>query len=302
MASSLTRPSYFRNITSNLAAIPAWLVLLVAYGVSMGWTIWISFTSSRVMPVNEFVGLRQYERLWGELAWTTALTNIFIYSVLSIAGSLILGFLLAVAIDQRIRAEGVFRTIFLYPYAMSLIVTGLAWKWIMDPTLGLGKVTRDFGMPWLSFDWLVKPDTALYVVIAAAIWQTSGFVMAILLAGLRGIDGDLMKAARLDGIPLIRFYLYVVIPELRALIVAAAVLLTIGAAKVYDLVVALTGGGPGLATEVPARFIMVRLFLRQSIGQAAAASTIMLLIVLLIALPWIYFQYIRTPKSRGEKS
>ena len=302
MANSATRPSIFRNLISNLAVVPAWAVLLVAYGVSMAWTIWISFTSSRVIPVNTFVGLQQYERLWSEVAWTTALTNVLIYSVLSIVGSLILGFLLAVAVDQRIRAEGVFRTVFLYPYAMSLIVTGLAWKWIMDPTLGLGKVTRDLGLPWLSFDWLVKPDTAIYVVIAAAIWQTSGFVMAIMLAGLRGIDGDLMKAARLDGVPLIKFYFYVVIPELKALIVAAAVLLTIGAAKVYDLVVALTDGGPGLATEVPARFIMVRLFLRQSIGQAAAASTIMLLIVLLVALPWVYFQYIRSPKSQGGQS
>jgi glucose/mannose transport system permease protein len=211
---------------------------------------------------------------------------------------LLLGSLLAIAIDQQIRFESAFRTIFLYPYAMSFIVTGLIWQWLMNPGLGIQKSVRAFGWSGFTFDWAVNRDLAVYALVVAALWQASGLVMALMLAGLRGIDPELWKAGRIDGIPTWRIYLSIVLPSLSPMLVTSTVLLCAAMIKAYDLVVALTNGGPGTASELPAKFVMDYLFLRQNIGLAAAASTVMLLTTLAILAPWIYTQYMRAPRPR----
>jgi glucose/mannose transport system permease protein len=223
----------------------------------------------------------------------------FIFGAGYIVGCLVLGFFLAVALDQRIRAESVFRTIFLYPFALSFIVTGLVWQWVMNPSLGIQDFVRGLGWEDFVFNWIVDRDRVIYVVVIAGIWQSSGLVMAILLAGLRGVDQELWRAARVDGIPTWRTYLHIVIPELRPMVITAVVLLSIGAVKVYDLVVAMTQGGPGNSSDVPAKFVMDHLFERNNIGIATAGSVVMLVTVLAVLAPWLYYEHLR-PRHRGR--
>jgi glucose/mannose transport system permease protein len=281
-----------------LALVPAALIAAFMYVGTMAWTIWISFTSSKMLPVNNFVGFYQYQRLFGDERWQISASNLVVYGVLFIAGSLVLGLLLAIALDQRVRAESSLRTIFLYPQGMSFIVTGLVWQWIMNPELGLQNVAHQLGWRSAQLDWIVRPQLAIYVLVIAGVWQASGLVMAIMLAGLRGIDPELWKAARVDGVPLARYYLNIVIPMLKPMFVTAIVLLAVGGVKVYDLIVAMTGGGPGIATEVPAKFVMEYLFRRANIGLATAAASVMFVTVIAVIGPWIYVEHFRREKGR----
>jgi glucose/mannose transport system permease protein len=280
------------------ALAPAAVIAVFMYVGTMAWTVWISFTSSKMLPVNNFIGFAQYQRLFADARWQISATNLVIYGVLFIAGSLVLGLLLAIALDQKVRAESSLRTIFLYPQGMSFIVTGLVWQWIMNPQLGLQNVARQLGWHNAQIDWIARPSLAIYVLVIAGVWQASGLVMAIMLAGLRGVDPELWKAARVDGVPLSRFYLNIVIPMLKPMFVTAIVLLAVGGVKVYDLVVAMTGGGPGIATEVPAKFVMEYLFRRANIGLATAAATVMFVTVIAVVGPWIYVEHFRREKGR----
>lgn len=282
---------------AQVALLPAWLIVIFAYIGTIVWTIQISFTSSKVFPVSNYVGFSQYTRLFGSERWIISVQNLAIFGLIFIVGCLILGFLLAVFLDQKIRAESVFRTIFLYPYALSFIVTGLVWQWTLNPTLGVQQTVRNWGWESFTFDWLSRGDRAIYVIALAGMWQASGLVMAILLAGLRGVDGELWKAAKVDGIPTWRVYVHIVIPILTPMFVTATVLLATAVVKVYDLVVALTNGGPGISTEVPAKFVIEYLFQRQNLGLATAASTVMMITVLCVLAPWLYVQYFRKPRS-----
>ena len=294
MTTPRSRPSM-----ATLVLVPVWGVVLAAYVGTMLWTAQISFTASRLLPVNEYVGFDQYERLFASARWLVSIQNIAIFGFLFIVGCLVIGFVLAVALDQKIRFENTLRTIFLYPYAMSFIVTGLIWQWLMNPGLGIQKAVRDWGFESFRFDWAVDREMALYAVVLAGLWQASGLVMALMLAGLRGIDQELWKATRIDGIPAWRVYLSIVVPILRPIIITAVVLLAISVVKSYDLVVALTNGGPGIATEVPAKFIMDHLFTRQNIGLATAAATVMMITVAAVLAPWLYMEYFRRQRAGG---
>ncbi|WP_438753926.1 carbohydrate ABC transporter permease [Pararhizobium sp. O133] len=277
---------------------PAILIVVFAYVGTMIWTIGISFTDSRMLPVARFAGISQYVRLFGSDRWLTSLQNMVLFGVMMIGISLALGFLLAVALDQRVRAEGFLRTVILYPYAMSFIVTGLVWQWILAPTLGIQETVRGWGFENFRFDWIVQKETAIYCVVLAGIWHAAGLVMAIMLAGLRGIDQDLWKASRIDGIKPWRFYLHIVIPMLRPSFISATVLLSLGVVKLYDLVLVLTGGGPGFSSDVPAKFVMDYLFQRQNIGLATAAATTLLITVLCVLTPWLYAEYFRAERPK----
>lgn len=284
------------RLPAALALLPTALVVLVVYIGCMLWTVRLSFTSSTLLPKLDWVGFAQYSRLFVNDRFVTSAENIVIFGVLFISGCLILGFLLAVFIDQNVRAEGIFRTVFLYPYAMSFVVTGVAWQWFLNPGLGLQKVVRDLGFESFTFDWLVNQDMAIYTIVIAGLWHGSGLTMAILLAGLRGVDEDLWKAAKVDGVPTWRVYTSIVLPLLRPMVVTATVLLATGVVKLYDLVVAMTMGGPGIATEVPAKFVMDYLFERNNIALGTAAATIMLITVVVVLAPWVYARYIRAQR------
>lgn len=281
----------FRNLSSKVASIPMALTALVIFIGCSAWTVIYSFTGSRLLPKTRWVGFDQYDRLWDTTRWIVSIENLAIYGGCMLVLSLVLGFTMAALLDQRIRFENTFRTIFLYPYALSFVVTGLTWQWMLNPTFGLQKVVRDMGFPDFTFAPLTDGDFAIYGVLLAGLWQGTGLVMVIMLAGLRGIDEDIWKAARVDGIPKWKTYLVIVLPMMRGAIITALVLVATSIIKVFDLIVAQTQGGPGLATEVPAKYVMDMMFRNQNLGQGFAASTMMLLFVMIILVPWTLYEF-----------
>ena len=279
-----------RNLGTYLALVPMIITVFCVYLGSVLWSFRVSLSSSRTFPSGDFVGAAQYVKLFANDRWQVSMQNLAIFGVLFISICLVLGFLLYVFLDQRIRYEGIFRTIFLYPYAMSFVATGLVWQWMLNPALGIQQTIRVLGFTDFSFDWIVTQDMAIYTVVLASVWQASGLAMALILAGLRGIDEEIWKATRIDGIPRWRVYLSIVIPMIGPSIATVCVLLSVSVVKVYDAVVSMTQGGPGTATEVPAKFIMDYLFGRANIGLASAGSTVLLLLVLAFLLPWIFLR------------
>ncbi|TQK11702.1 carbohydrate ABC transporter permease [Herbaspirillum sp. SJZ107] len=276
------------RLTPHAALLPMALTAIVAYLGAAAWTLVISLTGSRTFPSGRFIGLAQYGRLFDNERWMLSLHNLAVYGVLFILACLAIGFLLAVFIDQRVRGEGVFRTIFLYPYAMSFVATGLVWQWLLTPGDGLDGVVRGLGFSGFTFDWIVRQDLVIYTVVIATVWQASGLVMALMLAGLRGVDPDIWKAARLDGIPPWRVYTRIVLPMLWPTIATVLLLLSTAVVKLYDAVVAMTNGGPGTASEVPTKFIMDHLFLRSNVGLASAGAVVLLVPVLALLAPYAY--------------
>ncbi|MDL5033498.1 sugar ABC transporter permease [Pelomonas sp. APW6] len=272
----------------KLVLAPSFLLaLFFIYGL-MAWNGVLSLTASRLLPNYEFVGLAQYTQLFESERWTLALRNLAVFGTLFVGGATVMGLLLAILLDQRIRAEGVLRTIYLYPMALSFIVTGTAWKWILNPGLGLEHLLRQWGFENARFDWLVDADMALYCVVIAAIWQSSGFVMALFLAGLRGIDDSIIKAAQVDGASLPRIYWRILIPSLRPVFFSTLMVVSHLAIKSFDLVMALTAGGPGYATDLPATFMYTMAFSRGQIGLGAASATVMLATIAAIVVPYLY--------------
>ena len=280
-----------RNLQSKIATIPMILTAVVIFLGGTLWTVFYSFTNSKLLPRLSFVGLDQYERLWSAPRWIVSIQNLAIYGVFSLIFSLVIGFLLAALMDQKIRFENTFRTIFLYPFALSFIVTGLVWQWILNPEFGIQSVVRSLGWSTFSFDPLYTPSIVIYGILIAALWQGTGLVMCLMLAGLRGIDEDIWKAARVDGIPMWKTYLFIIIPMMRAVFITTLVIIASGIVRVYDLVVAQTSGGPGISSEVPAKYVYDYMFQAQNLGQGFAASTMMLITVAIIIVPWAYLEF-----------
>ena len=281
----------FRNKTAKIAAIPMILTALFVFVGGTIWTITYSFTKSGLLPKLKWVGLKQYDRLWATKKWLVAIENLAIYGILMLLLVFIIGFVLAALIDQKVRFENTFRTIILYPYAMSFVVTGLIWQWMLNPEFGVQSIVRDLGWESFAFDPLYNSDIAIYGVLIAGLWQGSGLVMVLMLAGLRGIDQEIWKAAKIDGIPTWKTYLMVVIPMMRPVFITTLVLVTAGIVKVYDLIVAQTSGGPGISTEVPAKYVYDAMFSGQNLGQGFAASTMMLLTVAIVVIPWAILEF-----------
>lgn len=275
---------------SQIVIAPSFIaVLIVVYGFII-WTGYISLSESRMMPNYEFAGLSQYERLWSMPRWYIALNNMFVFGGLYVGFSLLIGIFLAILLDQRIRMEGALRTIFLYPMALSFIVTGTAWKWILNPGLGLEKFVRDLGFETFTFDWITNRDMVVYTLVIAAVWQASGFVMALFLAALRGVDQEIIKAAYLDGASLPRIYATIIIPSIKPVFLSAVVILGHLAIKSYDLVVAMTAGGPGVSSDLPSTFMFAMSFQRNQLGVGAASAIMMLATVMAIMVPYFYSQ------------
>ncbi|MCH2168138.1 MAG: sugar ABC transporter permease [Oceanicola sp.] len=281
----------FRNMNAKVAAIPMIVTALFVFVGGTGWTIVYSFTKSGLLPRMKWVGLDQYERLWGTKRWLVAIENLVIYGLCMMVLVFVIGFILAALIDQKIRFENTIRTVILYPYAMSFVVTGLIWQWILNPEFGVQSIVRGMGWDSFTFDPLYTPDIAIFGVLIAGLWQGSGLVMVLMLAGLRGIDQEVWKAARIDGIPTWKTYIFIVIPMMRPVFITTLVLVVTGIVKVFDLIVAQTGGGPGIATEVPAKYVYDMMFRNNNLGQGFAASTMMLLTVSLIVVPWAMLEF-----------
>lgn len=265
----------------------ALLVLGCVYGFII-FTFYLSFTPSTMMPQYEWAGPAGYERLLSLENWSVALSNLWIFAGLYILLALALGLGFAILIDQKIRAESAFRSIFLYPMALSFIVTGTAWKWLLDPGVGLERTVRSLGWESFAFGWIKNSEMAIYCIVIAAVWQTAGFVMAMFLAGLRGVDAEQINAARVDGARTWQIYLRIIIPQLGPVFVSAFVILAHMAVKSYDLVIALTNGGPGRSTWLPSVFMYQYTFTRNEMAVGAASSVLMLVAIGLVVLPYLY--------------
>ncbi len=263
------------------------VILLFVYGF-IAFTVVLSFTGSKMLPKWDFIGFENYAKLFALQHWSTAVTNLAVFATLYIVICTLVGLALAIFLDQKIRGEGLLRPIYLYPMALSFIVTGTAWKWFLDPGIGLEKTMRLWGWESFSFTWIKDNDMAIYTIVIAAVWQTSGFVMAMFLAGLRGIDNEILKAAQIDGASNWQLYRRIVIPLLRPAFLSAFVILFHLAIKSYDLVVALTGGGPGRSTEMPATFMYSYTFTRNQMGIGASSAVIMLMTIAAIMIPYLY--------------
>ena len=270
--SKMDRPGFIErslvyNLSSKIAALPMIFTAVGVFIIATLWTVYHSFTNSRMLPKSEFIGLAQYERLWNSDRWYMSIENLAIYGACSLIFSLFIGFMLAALLDQKTRFENTFRTIFLYPFALSFIVTGLVWQWILNPEYGVEKIVRSIGFESFVFNPLYNIDIVIYGILAAGLWQGTGFIMCLMLAGLRGIDQEIWKAARIDGIPMWKTYIQVVIPMMRPVFITTLVIIAAGIIKVYDLVVAQTSGGPGISSEVPAKYVYDYMFSAQNLGQ-----------------------------------
>jgi glucose/mannose transport system permease protein len=250
------------------------------------WTTWVSFTPSTLLPTNGWVGLRNYRAILASRNWDIAFHNLLLFGAGFVLLTIAIGLLLAVLLDQRIRGENVMRTIFLYPMAVSFVVTGTVWSWLLNPGIGVQKLVNDFGWTGFRFDWLVRQDMAIYTIVIAAVWQASGFAMALFMAGLRSVEPDLIKAAQIDGAGPWRTYLRVILPTLWPIVIAVLVILLQFAIKAFDLVRALTDGGPGISTQLPTLVVYDFMFQRGLLGRGAAAAVLMLLTLLAVLAPY----------------
>lgn len=251
-----------------------------------GWTFYVSLSNSSLLPSYDFVGFEHYVSIWQNRRWNIAYTNLFIFGVLYVVGTMAIGLLLAILIDQRVRGEAVWRTIYLYPLAVSFVVTGTVWSWLFNPTSGIEFFVRGLGWTDFSFSWTTNRQLAIYAIVITGVWQASGFAMALFLAGLRSVDQDLVKAAQIDGAGMARIYRRVVIPAIGPIFIAVLVVLLQFAIKTFDLAVALTGGGPGISTTFPAIYVYDLMFQRGQIAEGATAAIMILLALAAVLVPY----------------
>jgi len=286
-----------KNLPKIVIAPSFAVILWFVYGFVL-WTFYISLTKSKMLPRYEFWGIEQHFRLWSNPRWFNAVENLLIFTVLFVAICLLIGIILSILLDQKIRAEGFLRTVYLYPMALSFIVTGTAWKWMLNPTMGIEKLVTDWGFTDFTFDWLVSREMSIYTIVIAAVWQSSGFVMALFLAGLRSIDDEIVKAAKIDGASLYSIYITIILPMMRPVFMSSIVILLHISIKSYDLVIALTAGGPGISSDMPAVFMTQMAFHRSEIGLASASAVMMFLTVLAVVVPYLYSELRRQDAGR----
>jgi glucose/mannose transport system permease protein len=293
-----------RAAVGELRRLPEYLTIWVPLLLSAGhlvsfalWTIWVSFTPSTLVPVSGWVGLRNYTAVMATRNWQIAFDNLLLFGSGFVLLSLSAGLFLAILLDQRIRGENVLRSIFLYPLAVSFVVTGTVWSWLLNPGIGIQKLVVGLGWTSFRFDWLIDRDMAIWTIVIAAVWQSSGFAMALFLAGLRSVDADLVKAAQIDGAGPLRMYRRVILPTLWPITVTVVVIQLQFAITAFDLVRALTGGGPGIATQLPALVVYDFMFQRGLLARGAAAAVLMLLILLAVLLPYAAWRYVQSRQS-----
>src|ERR1700736_3333601 len=279
-------PGRWAAVLPQLVLAPSLVATFVYVFVFCGWTIWISLSNSTLLPDYSISGFHHYAELWSNRRWSIAYTNLFLFSSLYVVGATAIGLLLAILIDQRVRAEALWRTIYLYPLAVSFIVTGTVWRWLLSPSTGIESLVHQLGWANFKFDWLIQREMAIYTVVITGIWQASGFVMALFLAGLRSVDPDLIKAAQIDGASMARIYRRILLTAITPIFVAVLVVLLQFAIKTFDLVIAMTGGGPGIATTVPAIYVYDLMFQRGQMAEGAAAAIMILLALSLVLVPY----------------
>jgi glucose/mannose transport system permease protein len=293
-AATLTAPASGPSLRERLQRATPFIVLAPSLAASFiyvfiftAWTFYISLSDSTLLPTYHFVGFQHYISIWANQRWQIAYANLFLFSALYVVFAILIGLGLAIAIDQRVRGEAIWRTIFLYPLAVSFAVTGTVWSWLYSPNAGIEFFVRSLGWTDFTFRLTTDRNLAIYAVIATGIWQSSGFAMALFLAGLRSVDGDLIRAAQIDGAGVFRIYRKVIVPAIAPIFIAVTVVLLQFAIRTFDLVAALTNnGGPGISTTFPATYVYDLMFQRGQIAEGATAAMLMLGALAVVLVPY----------------
>jgi glucose/mannose transport system permease protein len=281
--------------------MPSLIASFVYVFVFTAWTFYISLSDSSLLPTYGYLGFENYAHLWASRRWNIAYSNLFLFSAAYVAGALFIGLMLAILIDQRVRGESTWRTIFMYPLAVSFIVTGTVWGWLYNPSGGIEFLLR--GLGWESFRFSLTTDRnyAIYAIVLTGIWQSSGFAMALFLAGLRSVDQDIIKAAQIDGASAFRTYRRVILPTIAPIFIAVIVVLLQFAIKTFDLAIALTKGGPGISTTFPAIYVYDLMFQRGQIAEGAAAAIMMLVALTVVLVPYSLYLVWRGRKMASDE-
>lgn len=284
------------RLISVLLIAPSVIAIAVFVYGFIGFTAFASFTKwDAMLPDFSLVGWRNYEKLFDTTRFQIDLSNTVVFTVLFLIACLALGFLLAVLLDQRIRFEGFFRSVFLFPLAISYIVTGVVWRWLLNPgsvqlgSTGVNLLFEKVGLDFLKNGWYTDPNIGIKAVVIAATWQMSGYVMAMYLAGMRGISEDLREAARVDGANEFQVYRHIILPLLQPITLGAVIILGHMSLKIFDLVVSMTGPGPGFSSDVPAFFMWDTTFRGNNFAQGAGIATILLISVAVLIVPYLIY-------------
>jgi glucose/mannose transport system permease protein len=267
-------------------------VLIFIYGF-IAWSVRVSLSKWKGLnPDYTWNGLNNYLQLFSDPRFHVDVRNTLIFTSVFVIGSILLGFLLAVVLDQGLKGEGFFRSLFLFPMAISYIVTGVVWRWLMNPatgtrTSGFNLLFSYFNLDFLQNAWHTTPKYGIAAIALAAIWQMSGYTMALYLAGLRGIPLELREAAQIDGASETQIYRYIMIPLLSPVTLSALIILGHMSLKVFDLIVAVAG--KQLPLDVPAIYMWQTTFDGLFYGRGAAIGVLLLLSVAVLIIPYIRF-------------
>jgi glucose/mannose transport system permease protein len=291
-------------------------IFIFVYGF-IGMTLWVSFSNWRSAKRDLSIIdplFATYERLFTTTRFQIDIRNTIVFTILFLVGSVGIGLLLAILLDQALPGGALIRNIFLFPYALSFVVTGVAWRWIFNPESGLNQLAENLGINWfldllglgpVTIDWLISPTVlgdlpmpdaikaqigipvAMIPVIIAATWQLSGFAMAMYLAGLGTISNDIREAAALDGASTWQTYRHIIIPLLKPITISTLIILGHISLKIFDLIFAMSGKGPGFATDVPGIFVYETTFSATRYNLGAAAAIVMLLLVSVVMIPYL---------------
>lgn len=279
--------------TTLLLLLPS--LILVGYFVYgfIGWNAVVSLSDWKgLTPSYNIVGFEHYSDLFRDAVFFTSLWNNVKLFLIFVPATLFMGLFLAVLLDQEIRGEGAFRTIYLLPFALSYVITGTLWSWMFSTEVGvINSLFRSIGLGGLARPWVVNPDITMYCIIPALIWQFSGYTMLIFLAGIKSIPESQIAAAKVDGARGFKLYRHVVIPQLKGPAMGAFVVLTIFALKAFDFIWVLTAGGPGYSSFVLPIMYYKYTFDMTLFAQGAAIASILLVLVLLFVTPYLYLTY-----------
>ncbi|HEX5689839.1 MAG TPA: sugar ABC transporter permease [Roseiflexaceae bacterium] len=271
-------------ISPSVLAIAVFVYYFIARTAYISLVRW-----NDLAPDFTWVGLRNYSRLFQTERFQIDVHNTIVFTLVFIVGCLAVGLLLATLLDLRVRGEAIFRTIFMFPLAISFIVTGVAWRWLESPTSGINLLFDSVGLGFLKSGWFTDPRIGILAVVLAAVWQMSGYVMAMYLAGLRGIPDEIREAARVDGANEWQIFRGILLPLLQPITLSAVIILGHISLKIFDLTKAMTGPGPGFSSDVPALFMYETTFFGSHFAQGAAIAMVLLIFVSVLIVPYLVY-------------
>jgi len=278
----------WEKLTPLLLIAPSVILIGVFVYGFIGATVRTSLVRwNNALPDYTFVGLHNYQRLFQLDRFQADLVNTLHFTAIFLAGCIILGLGAAVLLDQRLRGTLFFQNVYMYPLALSFVVTGTVWRWILNPNSGVNVILGNLHLDFLKSGWLTDTHTALNSLGIAAVWQMSGFCMAMFLAGLRGIPEELREAARVDGANEWQLFWRITFPLLRPITLSAVIILGHISLKIFDLVYVMTFGGPGYATDMPSLYMWIATFQQFLYSRGAAIAIVLLLMVAILIVPYL---------------